>query len=147
MYRIQPTGRFLFLHKIIDSLLCAVKKKSHLICGCMKSKSFKNNHQCFVKEKCANILNLQFTEHFLFFAVLQTVFMEKVWDLIVLFAKFYACKWQETAPSLNTFLGILKDRFTVEKIHIYTSLQTDHIILYLEWLPYKALILTTFKPY
>ena len=48
MYRIQPTDRFLFLHKIIDSLLCAVKKKktvSYLICGCMKSKFFKGQVQ------------------------------------------------------------------------------------------------------
>ena len=56
----------------------------HLIWGCTKSLSFRNNLQIFIKEKCVNCTNLEFSVKFILFGVSQNLFTDKVLDLIVL---------------------------------------------------------------
>ena len=65
---------------------------SHLVYGCTKSQSFWKNLQSFVREKCVNCKNLELTEKFILFGVLQKVFTDKVLDLIVMLDKFYSSK-------------------------------------------------------
>ena len=54
---------------------------SHLPYGCNKSQSF-------IREICVNCKNIELTERFILFGVLQNVFTDKVLDLIVMLAKF-----------------------------------------------------------
>ena len=86
--------------------------------------SSEKNLQSFIRGKCVNWNNVELTEKFILFGVLQNVLTDKVLDLIVVLAKFYIykCKWQETAPKLKVFLRILKDRYIVERyLHITTN--------------------------
>ena len=93
------------------------------------------------KNQCVNCKNLELTEKFILFGVLQNVFTDKVLDLTVTLAKFCIskCKQEETAPNLKAFLRILKDRYTLERyLHITTDKLHDFD---LQWLPYKGLII------
>ena len=106
---------------------CAVRKKKPLVIYSMDVPShspFGKIFSPFIREKCVSCKNLELTEKFILFDVLQNVFTDKVLDLIVMLAKFYIykCKWQETAPKLKVFLRILRDRYTVERyLHITTN--------------------------
>ena len=53
---------------------------------------FGKNLQSFVREKCVNSKNLELTEKFILFGVLQKVFTDKVLHLIVMLDKFYTSK-------------------------------------------------------
>ena len=79
-----------------------------------------------MRENGVNCTNLELTEKFVLFGVLQNVLTDKILDLIVMLAKFcfYKCKRQETALNLKVcfFFRIPKDRYTVERyLHITTD--------------------------
>ena len=78
-----------------------------------------------MRENGVNCTNLELTEKFVLFGVLQNVLTDKILDLIVMLAKFcfYKCKRQETAPNLKVFFfRIPKDRYIVERcLHITTD--------------------------
>ena len=146
LHRILPTGRYLFLRKIIDSPLCSFCKQeeetiTHLFWGCTVIQSFWSNLQTLIKETCINRMHFKLSEALVLFGVTDNTITDKVIDFFILLAKFYfyRCRWGENAPNLNVFLRILKDWYLVERyLHIVTNRSSDFDI---DWLPYKALIL------
>ena len=94
--------------------------------------SSEKNLQSFIRGKCVNWNNVELTEKFILFGVLQNVFTDKVLEVIAMLVKFYIYKSQETVPNLKAFLRILKDRYTLERyLHITTDKLHDFD---LQWL-------------
>ena len=85
-----------------------------------------------MRENGVNCTNLELTEKFVLFGVLQNVLTDKVLDLIVMLAKFcfYKCKRQETAPNLNFYFIFSESQRTgILWKDIYILLQTNYMIL------------------
>ena len=83
-----------------------------------------------MRENGVNCTNLELTEKFVLFGVLQNVLTDKILDLIVMLAKFcfYKCKRQETAPNLKVFFSESQRTGILWK-DIYILLQTNYMIL------------------
>ena len=100
LHRILPTGRYLFLRKIIDSPLCSFCKQKEetifqLFWRCTVIQSFWSNLQTLIKETCINYTHFELSEVLVLFGVTDNIITDKVIDLFNLLAKFYfyRCKW------------------------------------------------------
>ena len=100
LHRILPTGRYLFLWKIIDSPLCSFCKQeeeaiTHLFCAVIQS--FWSNLQTLIKESSINCTHFELSETLVLFGVTDNFITDKVIDLFSLLAKlyFYRCKWEK----------------------------------------------------
>lgn len=62
-------------------------------------------------------MNLNFTEEFVIFGVKQHMFTDRIFDLIILNAKYFIFvnKCKESRPTLDGFKNILKLIFQIEK--------------------------------
>ena len=74
LHMILPTGRYLFLQKIIDSPCCSFCKQdeetiTHLLWGCTVIQSFWSNLQTLIKETCINCMHSELSEALVLFGV------------------------------------------------------------------------------
>ena len=101
---------------------------------------FGKNLQSFVREKCVNSKNLELTEKFILFGVLQNVFTDKVFDLTSMLSMFYITK--VNGRKLFPISKFFKDKYTVTVEIIFTCvyITTDRLHDFdLQWPPYKGL--------
>ena len=80
--------------------------------------------------------NFKFTEKLVLFGKWEIIITDKIYDFIILVAKFYIyrCKVQTTNLNLKIFIAELYKRFLVEK-HI----NKDSLVFRCLWAPYKQL--------
>jgi len=145
LHRILPTGRYLFMRKVIESPQCVFcgqfeETIEHLLWDCKTVKDFWNEWIAYVKEKCHNCQNLRLTKSIVLFGVEINTITDNVMDFLILLAKYYvySCKWNNTRPMVNIFCRIAKSRFKVEK-YINTIKGTTDIFRR-AWLPYLELV-------
>ena len=87
LHRILPTGRYLFLRKIIDSPLCSFCKQKEetifqLFWRCTVIQSFWSNLQTLIKETCINCTHFELSEALVLFGVTDNIITDKVIDLL-----------------------------------------------------------------
>ena len=106
LQRILPTGKYLFLRKIIDSPLCSFCKQeeetiAHLFWGCTVIQSFWSDLQTLIKEICINCTHFELSEALVLFGVTDNIITDKVIDLFILLAEFLLNCWTlSLSPSL-----------------------------------------------
>ena len=145
LHRILPTGRFLFMRKIIESsecVLCGQAEETidHLLWECTVSNTFWSDLLSMLKDKCHNCDNLRLSKVLILFGIQQNVFTDEIIDLIFILAKYhiYSCKWNNKRPNIAAFLRILKNRYLIER---YASIVNNVIVHFNQiWMPYMGLI-------
>ena len=145
IYRVIPTNRFLFIRKIKDDSLCEHCGKEeetlkHMFFSCEHVHLFWGDLHKLLIEKCNHIINLNFSEELIFFGVKEFFFTDKVFDLILLLAKYYlySLKWSKCKPCIKAFHNQLKNRYIVEKYNAASMNQLANFNTL--WYPYMKLI-------
>ena len=146
LHRLLPTNRYLYLRRIKDCRICSfcgIEEETirHLFWSCDFVKRFWANLQSLLVEKCPLIHNLVFTEEMILFGHKENMYCDKVFDLIILIAKYYiySNKFTSTIPSVFMFIHVIKRRYDIEK---YLSINVNKFHNFqLSWFPYKDLIL------
>ena len=144
LYRIIPTGRYLFLRKAIDSPLCLFCNEEeetiiHLFWSCRITRAFWNDLEKILNEKCITCVNLTFSEKYILIGDSENISVDTTLDLIVLLAKMYIykCKWNNRKPCLTAYNRLLKQRYTVELY--YNTIAGKKMLIENRWFPYKFL--------
>ena len=145
LHRILPTKRFLYLRSISqDNLCCFCNEQEESIChlfwSCKHVKKFWSDLQNLLLLSCQHIINLRLDEELVLFGTRENMYTDKVFDLIILVAKYYlySLKWTNSIPNIRTFHTILKNRYRLEK---YSSLCSNQSHTFdTLWYPYTNLV-------
>ena len=95
----------------------------------------------WINEECPHCVNMTFSDSFIVFGVKQNIRTDKVFDLILLLAKFhvYKCKLQNIIPNKPAFKQSLKNRYNIEMYNHAISFTMDKFRT--NWLPYANLVM------
>ena len=143
-HKILTTNSFLYKIKLRSNDLCTfclLEPESivHLFCECEKVKTFWNSLMRWLKDKCSHIYDLSLDQEFILFGCRNNVYTDKVFDLIILFAKYfiYRCKVKNISLNLIHFKSELHLRYNIEKaIHFGQSTQNK---FYSMWMLYHCI--------
>ena len=143
LHRVLPTNRFLCLRGIKDDSLCHFchgqeESISHLFWSCEIVNKFWVDLQNLLLNGCDHIVNLQFDEELVIFGTRPNMYTDKVFDLILLVAKYYiySLKWSNSIPNIRTFHGIIKTRYRLEKYANSSQIHKFNML----WYPYNNII-------
>ena len=145
LHRILPTKRFLYLRSISQDNLCSFCNEQeesigHLFWSCKHVNTFWSDLQNLLLRSCPHIINLRLDQELVLFGTRENMFTDKVFDLIILVAKYYiySLKWTNSIPNIRAFHTILKNRYKLEK---YSSLYTNQSHTFdTLWYPYSNLV-------
>ena len=122
IHRLLPTQRFLYLRKLKEDPICNFCNENeqtldHLFYDCSKISTFWENLVSDFKSKCNHCDNLTLSKKLVIFGVANNFYSDKVFDLIILIAKFfiYKNKLDNSIPTYNNFAIYLKNRYRIEK--------------------------------
>ena len=146
IHRLLPTNRYLYLRHINDNNRCSFCGREeetirHLFWSCVFVKRFWCNVQNMLIEKCPFIVNLNLSEELVLFGHKENMFTDKVFDLILLSAKYfiYTNKFSHSIPNCILFLQLIKQRYQIEK---FLSInQNQYHQFQLNWFPYEQLLM------
>ena len=145
IYRIIPTNRFLYIRKIVDDStceMCGIEEEDlkHMFYTCEYVSRFWNNLKTLLLEKCNHIVNLDFSEELVFFGTKKHMYTDKVFDLILLCAKYYlySLKWSKCKPCIKAFHCQIKSRYNVERCMAKSLNKLNDFDT--KWLPYLSFL-------
>ena len=145
LYRVIPTNRYLFIRKIVDSSICDIcqteeEDLEHMFYSCRYIRMFWDNLKKLIKDNCDHVVNLEFSKELVFFGTKKYMFTDKIFDLILLCAKYYiySLKWSKCRPNITVFHNMLKKRYIIEKCIAYSMKR--EIDFRNNWLPYRNII-------
>ena len=148
IYRILPTRRYLNICKIVDSPQCLFcinheETLTHLFWGCNVVKTFWQDLENILRNKCTNSARFSFSLELVIFGTSLLIKTDKVIECIILFAKFYIykCRFQDNIPNCLAYMTHLKHRYQIEKLLAIRS--NNYNLFQLSWLPYIGLFDTS----
>ena len=142
LYRLLPTGHFLFFRKMVNSPGCSFCNQAdetllHMFWDCPKTRNFWLHVQSWIHTNFTHCDNLTFTKEFIIFGSKINIATDRILDLFILMAKhhIFTAKIQGTTPHLNTLIMKTKSRFLAEKyyytVNNLSSMFTSKWVLYL----------------
>ena len=140
LYRLIPTGCFLFQWKLVDSPYCAFCKDAeetilHMFWECPKVQDFWLEVQGWLYKHFEHCTNVTFSKELIILGVRAT---DRIIDLRILIAKYhiFTSKLQGTTPHLNAFVQNMKNRFEVEKYYYIVNSRPNKF--YNDWILYRS---------
>ena len=144
LYRLLPTGHFLFLRKMVNSPRCSFCNEAdetllHMFWDCPKTCKFWLHLQSWIHTNFTHCDNLTFTKEIILFGSKINIATDRILDLFILMAKhhIFTAKIQGTTPHLNTLTMKIKSRFLAEKyyytVNNLSSMFTSKWMLYLSY--------------
>ena len=122
IYRILPTGRYLYLRNLSDSpqcTFCNVEEETlgHLFWDCVHVQYFWNQVQTWILENFMHCSNFAVSKVLVVFGIKHNVFTDRIIDLFMLQAKYqiFLAKINGTKPKFNAFLYSVRNRYGVER--------------------------------
>ena len=112
----------------------------HMFWDCPITQQFWMDVSSWMTEKCEHCVNLIFSKELIVFGSKEQFKSDKVFDLILLLAKFhvYKCKLQDTIPNKAAFVKMLKSRYEIER---YNNAVTSNLHrFFVDWVLYMVLI-------
>ena len=145
LYKALPTNRYLFFRRIVDNANCTFCKNAeetitHLFWYCPQVQMFWNDFITLLTDNCTHIYNLTMSEELVIFGVKNKVKTDKIFNFILLSAKYYiyCCKFKENIPNIAVFKKILYNRYLVEKYRF--SVSNRYTVFINLWNSYQTLI-------
>ena len=121
LHRLLPTERYLYLRKLAQDPICNFCDSEeqticHLFFDCSVSGKFWEELVTDFKAKCNHCSNLRISKEFILFGHTSTFHSDKVFNTVILLAKFfiYKCKLNNTLPNYKNYLTYLKNRYQLE---------------------------------
>ena len=118
MYRLLPTGRFLFIRHMADSSNCSFCNISeetliHLLWECPHVRGFWSDVQTWININFSHCFSLVLSKELVIFGLKPNTYTDRIIDLFILMAKYYVfvSKLQGNRPHLNGFLNIVRQRY------------------------------------
>ena len=119
VHRLLPTRKYLYDCKIVEDPTCTLCKQQtqsirHLLWKCSKTQLFWTDFILTVRGKCLHCNELNLTEELILFGCQSSVHTDEVFDFLLVLAKYYIyCSYlKETLPKMQTFIEVLKQRYT-----------------------------------
>ena len=112
----------------------------HYLWDCPYVHSFWVDLEKRMKEKCENCVRLSLSKELILFGTDGNCTMDEVFELIMLFAKFfvYKCRFNKVKPTVHVFLKELQYKYRIEK-HVH-CLNMQYYEFQRKWIPYINLI-------
>ena len=130
---------------MIDSSICDIcqteeEDLEHMFYSCRHIRMFWENLKKLIKDNCEHVVNFEFSKELVLFGTKKYMFTDKIFDLILLCAKYYiySLKWSKCRPNITVFHNMLKKRYAIEKC-IAHSMKRE-IDFRNNWLPYRKII-------
>ena len=143
LYRLRPTGRFLFQRKLVDSPYSAFCKNAeetilHMFWECPKVQDFWLEIQGWLHKNFEHCTNVTFLKDLIILGVTANLVTDRIIDLCILIAKYHisTSKLQGTTPHLNAFVQNMKNRFEVEKYYYIVNSRPNKF--YTDWILYRS---------
>ena len=124
LYRLLPTGHFLYLRKLVDSPRCALCNHAdetilHRFWDCPKIQDYLLDVQNWI---CTNFTRCNlviFTRDLIILGSEQNTITDIFLDLFILIGKYhiFTKKFQGNVPHVNTLIIKIKQRFLAEKYY------------------------------
>ena len=121
LYRILPTGRFLFLRKLIDSPICTLCKKTedtllHSFWECEKVETFWMQLENWLHTSFPHCSSIVLSRELILLGYKENIITDRIFDLIILMAKYhiYTSKLRNVNPYLNCFIRKVKHMYKTE---------------------------------
>ena len=144
-FRILVTNKILRQMRIVDNDKCNFCKTEtdtveHYLWDCVHVHSFWSDLVSLMQRKCENCITLTISQEMVLFGTDENCEMDDVFELILLFAKFfvYKCRFNNTRPRLQAFLKELQYKYKTEE-HVH-CLKMQHNEFHRKWYPYINLI-------
>lgn len=141
LYRLLPTGRFLFLRKLTDSPICRLCRKAdetllHMFWECEQIQDFWRDLENWLHEKFVHCTDITFSKELIILGSKQNVITDRIFDLIILMAKFhiFVSKLRDVNPHLNCLIRNIKNMYIIEK---YRRAISDMHTVKNDWLLYN----------
>ena len=108
----------------------------HLFWECNFVQRFWKDFSFMINKKCVHSHNFKFTENLIIFGKCNMIYTDKIFDLIILVAKFYIyrCKVQNKPLNIHIFIKEIYRRYLIEKIISKNSISFKN-----NWTPYVPL--------
>ena len=146
LYRLRPTGHFLFQRKLVDSPYCAFCKDAeetilHMFWECPKVQDFWLEVQGWLHKHFEHCTNITFSKELIILGVRANLVTDRIIDLCILIAKYhiFTSKLQGTIPHLYAFVQNMKNRSEVEKYYYIVNSRPNNfyidLILYRSYFP------------
>ena len=141
LYRILPTGRFLFLRKITDSPVCCFCNNEeetllHFFWNCQYVKKFWTDLEEWLHTKFMHCSNVTLSKEIIILGFKENFISDRIFDLIILLAKQYifSCKQKGVIPHIKGLVNEVKKTYCAEKYHSSLNMSDTH---FRDWLPYR----------
>lgn len=146
LYQLLPTGRFLYLRKLIESPLCSFCKQTeetllHLFWDCPRVQNFWLDVQDWIRSNFRHCDNIQLSKELIFLGLKDNVVTDRIFDLFVLVAKYhiFTSKLKGHTPNINVFVKIIKSRFAADRYQYFFDSTCNR--LFNDWQPYTLYFL------
>ena len=146
LHRILPTGRLLFLQRMVDSPLCtfcnlAEETLMHLFWHCPHVQKFWLDVQEWLHTNFAHCNDVIFSEELIILGTKENVITDRIIDLFILLAKYhiFTSKVKGTLPFLNIFVYNVKNRYMAEKYE--NAVNNRYCKKFSDWLLYGTYFL------
>ena len=112
----------------------------HIFWNCKHVQQFWNACRIWINENCDNANIAAFTEPLILFGHDTHFYSDDVFDLIILWAKYfiYKCKWDDTIPNVQSFRKYLQIKYETEKCIAFSNMEYHKFRL--DWVSYGNLV-------
>ena len=124
LYRLLPTGHFLYLRKLVDSPRCSLCNHAgetilHVFCDCPKIQDDWLDVQNCICTNFTHCNNVIFARDLNILGSEKNTNTDRFLDLLILMGKYhiFTAKRQGNVPRVNTFIIKIKHRFLAEKYY------------------------------
>ena len=145
LHRLIPTNRFLYLRKLVNSLVCTFcgteeETAIHMFWECIYAQRLWAGILSWLQSECTHCDNLSFSVSFIIFGTKPHCRTDKVLDLLILLAKLHIFKnkLQNNIPSIVSYKNVVKHRYNIER---YSNMVAGTLNRFIsDWLPYLPLL-------
>ena len=112
----------------------------HIFWNCKHVQNFWNNCRIWINENCDNANITAFTEALVLFGHDTNFYSDDVFDLIILWAKYfiYKCKWDNIIPNVQLYKKYLQMKYETEKCIAFSKMEFHKFRL--DWVSYVNLV-------
>ena len=136
------TNRLLHLQKLVDSPVCTFCNNTeetlvHLFWECQKVQEFWSNLKDWLHTNFVHCNNITFTKDLIILGIKDNVITDRIFDLIILMAKFhiFVSKVRGAGLHMNNFIRTLKNRYISEKYE--NAINSTFTKKFNDWLLYS----------
>ena len=129
LYKLLPTGRFLYLRKLVDSPICSLCNQveetlSHMLWDCPTIQDYWFDIQGWLHANFSHCSKILFSREFIILENKVNTVTDRIFVLFMLIAKYhvFTSRLQGTTPHPNIFIQKLKKQIFCWKIQLYSQL-------------------------